>query len=160
MRVLYFTIPFIVLDQLTKYVVKTRMDLYESIPVIQDLFHLTFVTNDGMAFGLNFPAGIYVFTTVTVLAVVGLSWYLWHSRDEVFLLRFSLALILAGAIGNLIDRVLYGEVVDFMDFMLSGHHWPVFNIADSSVTVGMFFFLYYSIILEPKLKVQTSVVEN
>ena len=89
------------------------MDLHESIPLIQDFFHLTYVSNDGMAFGINFPAGIYVFTFVSFIASIGLAWYLWTVRTENFLLRLSLAFILAGAVGNLIDRILFGEVVDF-----------------------------------------------
>lgn len=128
------------------------MDLHDSIPVIRDFFHLTYVTNTGMAFGINFPAGIYIFTTVSLLASVGILWYLWTLRNDVFLVRFSLALIWAGAVGNLIDRIRFGQVVDFFDFMWSGHHFPVFNIADSSVTVGMIFFLYYSLVMQPKIE--------
>lgn len=128
------------------------MDLHDSIPVIRDFFHLTYVTNTGMAFGINFPAGIYIFTTVSLLASVGILWYLWTLRNDVFLVRFSLALIWAGAVGNLIDRIRFGQVVDFFDFMWSGHHFPVFNIADSSVTVGMIFFLYYSLVMQPQIE--------
>ena len=151
MRVLYATGFLILLDQITKAITRAKMDLHESIPVIQDLFHMTYVTNDGMAFGINFPAGIYVFTMVSIIASIGLGWYLWQVRNDVFLIRLSLAFILAGAIGNLIDRILFGKVVDFFDFMYAGHHFPVFSIADSSVTVGMIFFLYYSLIMQPKL---------
>ncbi len=152
MRVLFVTVFLLILDQITKTLTRVQMDLHESIPIIQNFFHLTYVANDGMAFGINFPAGIYVFTFVSFVASIGLAWYLWHVRKATLLLRISLAFILAGAVGNLIDRVLFQEVVDFLDFMIAGHHWPVFNVADSSVTVGMFFFLYYSLILQPKLE--------
>ncbi len=152
MRVLSASFFLIILDQITKYLTRTRMDLHDSIPVIRDFFHLTYVTNTGMAFGINFPAGIYIFTTVSLLASVGILWYLWTLRNDVFLVRFSLALIWAGAVGNLIDRIRFGQVVDFFDFMWSGHHFPVFNIADSSVTVGMIFFLYYSLVMQPKIE--------
>ncbi len=152
MRVLYATVSLIILDQITKIITRAKMDLHESIPVIQDFFHLTYVSNDGMAFGINFPAGIYVFTTVSFIASIGIAWYLWTVRTENFLLRLSLAFILAGAIGNLIDRILFGEVADFFDFIFWGHHFPVFNIADSSVTVGMIFFLYFTLIIQPKLE--------
>ncbi len=152
MRVIYVSFTLILFDQITKFITRARMDLHESIPVINGFFHLTYITNDGMAFGINFPAGIYVFSVVSILATIAIAWYLWSSRHEILILRMALALILAGAIGNLIDRLIYGEVVDFLDFMISGHHWPVFNIADSSVTVGMFFFLYYSLIIQPKME--------
>jgi signal peptidase II len=137
-------------DQITKSMVRSTMSLYESIPVIRDYFHITYVTNDGMAFGLNFPFGIYVFSGVSILFTGFLFWYLWNIQDHGLILRTGIALILAGAIGNLIDRVFLGEVVDFLDFMVGDYHWYVFNIADSCVTVGMGFVLYDSLILERK----------
>jgi signal peptidase II len=70
-------------------------------------------------------------------------------------MRLSLALILAGAIGNLIDRLLFGEVVDFFDFMIGDFHWYIFNVADSAVTIGMFMYLYFSFYVQPKLKTET-----
>ncbi|MFH1853098.1 MAG: signal peptidase II [Candidatus Neomarinimicrobiota bacterium] len=157
MRVLYLSIILVILDQITKVLTRARMDLHESIPVVRNFFHFTHVTNDGMAFGLNFPAGIYVFTAVSVIAAVGLAWYLWAVRREALLLRTGLACIFAGAIGNLIDRVLFGQVTDFLDFIFWGHHFPVFNIADSSVTIGMVLFLYFSIIIQPRLEAAQTV---
>ena len=70
-------------------------------------------------------------------------------------MRLSLALILAGAVGNLIDRLLFGQVVDFFDFMIGDYHWYIFNVADSAVTIGMILFLYFSFIIQPKLQTKT-----
>jgi lipoprotein signal peptidase len=126
------------------------MTLYESITVIPGFFHLTYITNDGMAFGINFPFGIYIFSTISIILTVILFWYLWTIREENIILRSGVAMILAGAIGNLIDRLLLGEVVDFLDFMIGDLHWYVFNFADSFVTIGMGIILYDAIILEKK----------
>ena len=150
MRMLFVSAILVFADQITKSMVRSTMSLYESIPVIRDYFHITYVTNDGMAFGLNFPFGIYVFSGVSILFTGFLFWYLWNIQDHGLILRTGIALILAGAIGNLIDRVFMGEVVDFLDFMVGDYHWYVFNIADSCVTVGMGFVLYDSLILERK----------
>lgn len=150
MRVLLVSAILVIFDQITKALTRTFMILYESIPVIQGFFHITYVTNDGMAFGIDFPGGIYIFSSVSILFAAFLGWYLWENKDKGLVLRLGIALILAGAVGNLIDRIYLGEVVDFLDFMLAGHHWYVFNIADSCITVGMSFILFDSFILERK----------
>ncbi|MEA1881765.1 MAG: signal peptidase II [Candidatus Marinimicrobia bacterium] len=150
MRILFVSAILVLADQISKVVVRTRMTLYESIPVIPDFFHFTYVTNDGMAFGINFPFGIYVFSAISLIFSGFLLWYLWTIKDQGIVIRTGVALILAGAIGNLIDRVFLGEVVDFLDFMIADYHWYVFNIADSCVSVGMGFVLVDSLILERK----------
>jgi signal peptidase II len=150
MRVLFVSLFLVFTDQISKIIVRTSMTLYESIPVITNFFHITFVTNDGMAFGINFPFGIYIFSTISLIFTIFLFWYLWTVKDHGIVIRIGLALILAGAIGNLIDRIFLGEVVDFLDFMIKDYHWYVFNLADSYVTVGMGFILYDSFFIEPK----------
>ena len=150
MRILFVSSILVLTDQLSKFVVRKTMLLYESIPVISEFFHLTYVTNDGMAFGINFPFGIYIFSTISIIFTIFLFWYLWTIKDQGIIIRIGVGLIIAGAIGNLIDRVFLGEVVDFLDFMIGNYHWYVFNLADSYVTVGMGFILYDSLILEQK----------
>jgi signal peptidase II len=137
-------------DQISKILIRMNMILYESIPIITNFFNLTYVTNDGMAFGINFPFGIYIFSTISLIFTIFLFWYLWTIKESGIVLRMGVALIIAGAVGNLIDRVLLGEVVDFLDFMIGNYHWYVFNFADSYVTVGMGFILYDSFFIEPK----------
>ena len=144
MKILLVSVVIVFIDQITKALTRLNMEIGDSVPVIQNFFHLTYVTNDGMAFGLNFPGGIYVLSTVSIILTIVIFMYLWKERNGHFLMRLSLALILAGAIGNLIDRVLFGKVVDFFDFMIGDFHWYIFNVADSSVTIGMIIFLYFS----------------
>ena len=150
MKVLFVSAILVLADQISKTIVGKTMSLYESIPVIQNFFHFTYITNDGMAFGINFPFGYYIFTSVSVLLTLFLFWYLWSVRTHSIVIRLGISFIIAGAIGNLIDRIFLGAVIDFLDFMIGNFHWYVFNLADSYVTVGMVLVLVDSIILEKK----------
>ena len=150
MKILFASAIMVLADQISKTVIRSTMTLYESITVIPGLFHLTYITNDGMAFGINFPFGIYIFSAISIILTIILFYYLWTIRYESILIRTGVAMILAGAIGNLIDRLFLGAVVDFLDFMIGDLHWYVFNFADSYVTIGMGIILYDSIILEKK----------
>ena len=138
----------VALDQWSKWAIKTSFNLYQSKPVIQDLLHFTYVTNDGMAFGLSFPGGRHVLLIMTILLTGFIVGFLWKEKNGHPLIKYGLALILSGAIGNLIDRLLYGKVVDFLDLMIGDFHWYIFNIADSSVTIGMILFIIHSIYIE------------
>ena len=150
MKVLFVSAILVLADQISKTIVVKTMSLYESIPVIQNFFHFTYITNDGMAFGINFPFGYYIFTSVSILLTIFLFWYLWSVRTHSIVVRLGISFIIAGAIGNLIDRIFLGAVIDFLDFMIGNFHWYVFNLADSYVTVGMVLVLVDSIILEKK----------
>ena len=150
MRILFVSVLLVFADQISKILIRINMSLYEWIPVITNFFNLTYVTNDGMAFGINFPFGIYIFSTISLIFTVFLFWYLWTIKEEGIVIRTGVALIIAGAVGNLIDRIFLGSVVDFLDFMIGNYHWYVFNFADSYVTIGMGFILYDSFFLEPK----------
>ena len=138
----------VALDQWSKWAIKTSFNLYQSKPVIQDLLHFTYVTNDGMAFGLSFPGGRHVLLIMTILLTGFIIGFLWKEKNGHPLIKYGLALILSGAIGNLIDRLFYGKVVDFLDLMIGDFHWYIFNIADSSVTIGMILFIIHSIYIE------------
>ena len=150
MIVLAISFIIVIIDQISKYLIRSTMELHETIPLIKDFFHLTYVSNDGMAFGINFPGGIYIFTIASFILTIFLVGYLWYERKSNIILRISLALIIAGAIGNFIDRAMYQEVVDMFDFIFWGYHWYIFNVADSAVTVGMIIYLIYSFFLQPK----------
>ena len=120
------------LDQLTKFLIKQNLQLSQSIPIISNVFHLTYITNTGSAFGLF--KGLNVFFIVFLIIVIGfIIHFIKKIRENEKLLQFSIGLLLGGTIGNLLDRVLLGYVVDFIDFRI----WPVFNIADSAVTIGV-----------------------
>ena len=148
MFLLGIIVAIIALDQWSKWAIKTSFNLYQSEPVIQDLLHFTYVTNDGMAFGLSFPGGKHILLVMTILLTGFIIGFLWKEREGHPLVKYGLALILSGAVGNLIDRLLYGKVVDFLDLMIGDFHWYIFNVADSSVTIGMVLFIIHSIIYE------------
>ena len=150
MFLIIIIVAIIALDQWSKWAIKTSFNLYQSKPVIQDFLHFTYVTNDGMAFGLSFPGGKHVLLIMTILLTGFIVGFLWKEKNGHPLIKYGLALILSGAIGNLIDRLLYGKVVDFLDLMIGDFHWYIFNIADSSVTIGMILFIIHSIYIEQK----------
>jgi signal peptidase II len=137
---LTITVPVVLLDQATKAWILATLRLHEGFPLIDGFFNIVHVRNPGAAFG--FLAGApplfrYIFfLAVTVAAIVLILHYLRVSRIEEPSLVTALALILAGAVGNLIDRIRFGEVVDFLDVYIGSHHWPAFNVADSAITVG------------------------
>ncbi len=158
MGVLFITALIITADQISKSLIKSTMTLYDVIPVIPGFFQLTYITNKGMAFGINLPVGISFFSGISLIITCFLVWILWCERKNNLLMRISLALILGGAIGNLIDRILFGEVVDFFDFMIGDFHWYIFNIADSAVTVGIILMLFYSFLFKPKVQPTHSIV--
>ena len=137
MKVLLLVPLCLVIDQASKYLVVQSMYEGESIPVLGDFFRLTFIYNSGAAFGLNL--GSPLIHLVASLAALGLLlWMFRTAPSEARLLRFSLSLILGGALGNIVDRVYLSKVVDFFDFGFDTLRWPVFNMADSFVTVGIF----------------------
>ena len=140
----------VALDQWSKWKIKISYDLYHSEPIIQDFFHFTYVTNDGMAFGLSFPGGKQVLLFVTLALTGVIIWMLWKEKNSHNLIRYGLSFILAGAIGNMIDRVLYGKVVDFLDIMIGDFHWYIFNVADSAVTTGMILFILHTFLIGEK----------
>jgi len=113
------------------------------------LFNLVYVTNSGAAFSIladmNSPWTHYFFLGVGTVAVVGLTFAWFRMRAENTFYGVALALICGGAVGNLIDRLRFGSVVDFLDFHLKGHHWPAFNIADSAICTGAALFMVVNI---------------
>lgn len=139
----------VILDQLSKAVVRFYLPLYQSVPVISGFFSLTHIENPGGAFG--FLAGYQsslqrLFFLIGTLAAVGVLIYLYKKIPATYsLLAAGLALIMGGAVGNLLDRIRFGKVTDFLDIFIGHLHWPAFNIADSAVTVGGVIFIYHLI---------------
>ena len=170
LRILFVSLSIVIIDQVTKLLVKgfsipflglevKGLQLGSSIKIFGDTLRLTYIENPGMAFGIDLGGKLF-FSIFSILASIGILIYLFKARNEHILFRLSLAMILGGAAGNLIDRVFYGflygesplfygKVVDFIDadfFNISflGYHlnrWPVFNIADASVTCGVILLL-------------------
>jgi signal peptidase II len=171
-RVLFLSAMIVLADQLTKLLVKGAaipwlgiawpgLPYGTSRPVLGDLLRLTYIENPGMAFGIDL-GGKPWFALFSVAASAAIIWYLYRMRTERLGFRIALAMILGGAVGNLIDRILYGVLfdtapllygrvvdfidVDFFDVTLWGYHisrWPVFNIADACVTMGVILLLVY-----------------
>ena len=135
------SVAIVLLDQLSKLLVVRSMHLGQGIPVLPGFFDLTFVLNPGAAFSLfatlpewiRNPFFVLISIAAAILIVVYRSRYVRENR----LASASLSLILGGAIGNLVDRLRYGVVVDFLDAHVADYHWPVFNLADSAISVGV-----------------------
>jgi len=133
----------VILDQLTKNIVKSQMELGESYNILGTFLKFTFVENKGLAFSIK-VSNLGIFTGLSVIASLIVLYYIYKYKDEGAMTYMPLALIFGGAIGNIIGRVLYGKVVDFIDVGILSYRWPVFNIADSSVFVGLVWFLIVS----------------
>jgi signal peptidase II len=150
-RLLGLTVLIVVLaDQLTKAWVQSGMRLHQSIPVIEHFFSLTYIRNPGAAFGLFSDSGGWVrtafFIVISVAAIALLGTLYAKTPPGRYFLRLAFSLVTGGAIGNLIDRVRFGEVVDFLDFFVGRYHWPAFNVADSCITVGVAFLVVYTVV--------------
>lgn len=141
----------IIVDQLTKIYIDRSMQLFDSIPVVENFFHITYVRNRGAAFSFlsNASWRLPFFITVSIIAALVILIAFRKLRDDQKLAQISLAMIFSGAVGNLIDRVRLGEVIDFLDVHWYRHHWPAFNVADSLICVGVFL-LAIDMILEEK----------
>lgn len=193
MVVLYISLIIVILDQLTKFLVKggtipllnlhvQGMDYGSSINVFGDFFKITFVENPGLAFGIDVNETSKLFLSLfSLVASVGILYYIYKSKEQKLIVRIALAFILGGAVGNLIDRmfygvfygyapVFYGKVVDFFnadffDFTIFGRtydRFPIFNIADSSVTVGVILLILFHKSVEEKkeIPVEANVIAD
>lgn len=144
------TVIVLILDQVTKYCIYSRFQLGESHPVINGLFSITYVRNTGAAFGLFYRAPTWFrdpfFIIVPLVALIVITMLLISVPKDKKWAQVGLALIFSGALGNLIDRVRFGYVVDFLDCFWGEHHWPAFNVADSCIVVGVGIVLILSFI--------------
>ena len=150
LNLLIFSIFLLIIDQTTKALIVNRFDLYESISVIP-FFNLTFVVNYGFAFGfLNSPSLNQIIVSVIILSIIIYFLYLLiKTQDRVF--KICLVLILSGALGNFVDRIFRGYVVDFIDIYVFNYHWPAFNIADSCISVGFVILIMNILFLNKKI---------
>jgi signal peptidase II len=148
----------ILIDQITKIAVDRSMQLFDSIPIVEHFFHLTYVRNRGAAFSFlsNASWRLPFFISVSIIAAIVILVAFQKMRDDQKLAHTSLALIFSGAVGNLIDRVRLGEVIDFLDAHWYRHHWPAFNVADSLICVGVFLLAIDMLLEEKRLKKEVS----
>ncbi len=143
---LLLTAGVLFLDQTSKAVVSSTLRMHEIRPIIPGLFNLTRIHNTGAAFGLlagqASPMRTLFFLAVSFLAMGVVVWMLFRLPSEQKLEQIALSLIFGGALGNVVDRVRLGEVVDFVDIYFRSYHWPAFNVADSAITISVIILLY------------------
>lgn len=137
----------VVSDQITKALILKSMPLYHSVSVIPGFFNITHIHNPGGAFGFlasqSSTLRTIVFLLISSLAVGLVLWFYKQTPKTHPWLASAFAMIFGGAIGNLIDRIRFGKVVDFLDFYLGNLHWPAFNIADSAISIGITVFVIH-----------------
>ena len=143
----------LVLDQATKYLVEKHVRLYETITVVPGFFNLTHVRNPGAAFGIlatmpDMWRSLF-FISVTIIAVAIIAFLIKTTKERLQIIAFSL--IAGGAVGNLVDRVRYGEVVDFIQWYVKDYYWPSFNVADSAISVGVALLVVDMLFNKPKV---------
>ncbi len=142
-KIIPVIVSLVLFDYLTKYFVKTKFFPFTKINVIEHFLNLVYVKNKGIAFGFLSTLPEYMrkifLIWIPVLTCVVLFFYILSSKKISKLATVGFILIISGAIGNLVDRIFYGYVVDFLDFYFKGFHWPAFNFADSYISVGIFF---------------------
>jgi signal peptidase II len=136
----------VALDQVTKNIVARTVALYESVPVIPGFFNITRIHNRGAIFGTFSQTNntvVFALLTAASLAALGMVvFYFFKAPASDRLMKFSLTLIMAGALGNQFDRLVRGHVIDFLDFYIRKAHWPFFNVADSCITIGACLMLF------------------
>lgn len=136
--ILILTLIFIALDQISKYIILNKMSLGESNVIIENFFSITSHRNRGAAWGILEDSRLF-FIIVTIIILSALFIYFYKQRTKLNILdKFAASLLIGGAIGNFIDRVKTGEVVDFLDFNLLGYPFPIFNLADTFICIGVF----------------------
>jgi len=137
----------ILTDQITKFIIKINLALYDNIIVIENFFNITHILNPGGAFGFFASGSLevrrFIFLFLSSVVALFVLWFYKRCAADFIFLSYGLALIFGGAMGNLIDRFRYGKVVDFLDFYIGSAHWPAFNIADSAISIGMGILIYH-----------------
>jgi signal peptidase II len=137
----------VLVDQIAKAIILKAVPLYHSIPIIPGFFNIIHIRNPGGVFGFmsgNTSQLRFILFTCASMVAIGLIFYFYAKLPPGYAwLRAGLALIFGGAIGNLIDRLRFKEVIDFLDFYVGSLHYPAFNVADSAITVGVFIFIYH-----------------
>jgi len=124
-------IALVIIDQVIKYMVNINMLLGQSYPLIEDFLYITYVKNTGIAFGLFKNNNLFMIIVISVIILILLYFYN-KEKNKVFSLNISITMLISGAVGNLIDRIYYGFIVDYIDFTF----WPAFNLADSLIVIG------------------------
>lgn len=126
----------LIIDIVSKIIVSKNLFVGETIPIIKNFFNITYVRNTGVAWSM-LSDKIYIILTISGLIILLIGYYVYKNRPKAKLERLAYSLILSGAIGNFIDRVIYGYVIDFFDFYIFGYNYPIFNLADTFIVMGI-----------------------
>ncbi|MET0063930.1 MAG: signal peptidase II [Candidatus Thiodiazotropha endolucinida] len=148
-RWLWLSLLVILLDQSTKQLAESTLTLYETVSVLP-FFDLTLLYNKGAAFSFLSDQGgwqRWFFIVLAIVVCIVLVGWLWRLKRDELWVAVALSLIIGGAIGNVIDRILFGQVIDFLHFHYQQHYFPAFNVADSAITVGVIIMLYDALVL-------------
>ncbi len=141
-----------IVDQLVKALIVSTVPVYQTIPVIPGFFNLTHIYNPGGAFGFlsGSPSVLrHLFFVIASIIAMGLILFLYAKTPPGHgLLKFGLSLIMGGAVGNILDRIRIGKVIDFLDIYIKDFHWPAFNVADSAIVIGIGLFIYHLIFID------------
>lgn len=132
MKFLWISFLVLIIDQISKYFIAAKFYLGESVPVIPNVFHWTYILNPGAAFGM-LDGNRWFFVCIALLVSAGTWYFRKDLEQEPVMLQKGAALFIGGAIGNLIDRIFIGQVIDFFDFRI----WPIFNVADIAICIGV-----------------------
>ncbi|MFA5903470.1 MAG: signal peptidase II [Desulfobacula sp.] len=147
LRLILVSGTIILTDQLTKYIIKVNLALYEHIVIIDNFFNITHILNPGGAFGFFAEKSPeirkFIFLFLSSIVALFVLWFYKKIAGKSVFISYGLAMIFGGAVGNLMDRFLYGKVLDFLDFYIGTAHWPAFNVADSSINIGMGILIYH-----------------
>lgn len=151
----FIALAIIILDQVTKWLVVQHMEIRESIPLIENVLYLTSHRNAGAAFGI-LQGQLWLFVIATIVVVGVVTYYIQKYTKDQKWFGVSLGLVLGGAIGNFIDRLLQGAVVDFIDVYIFAYNFPIFNVADSALVVGVIMLMIHVFLEEKKEKKRKS----
>ncbi len=150
MLILILSVLLIVIDQISKILVSTNLYEYDSISIISNFFNITYAKNIGAAFSL-LKGGRIIFIFLAILVIILLTIYIKNNYNNLNKIdKISLILILSGSTGNLIDRIIYGYVIDFLDFKIFNYNYPIFNLADTYIVIGAILMLFNMIKKEHK----------
>lgn len=151
---LFLTAPCYIVDQLTKWLINTHLEIGRGFSVIPGFFDIIHMRNTGAAFGMlqGLPETYRTlfFASITIIACAVVFYIFWSMTETSWLLKAVFSLIIAGAIGNLTDRFFFNEVVDFLSFHLGSFRWPTFNMADTYISIGMIGLLIHSFLIQKK----------
>ena len=137
------TIIFLIIDIISKLVVSSLMNVYDSIVIIKNFFCITYVRNTGAAWSI-FEGRVLGIIVVSLIIISFIVYYISKQKVKSKLEKIGYSLILGGSLGNLLDRVIYGYVIDFLDFNIFGYDYPIFNLADSFIFVGVMLLIIYT----------------